>query len=246
MSIVVFLGPTLPVEEARQLLDARFLPPAQRGDVFLASLTKPSVIAIVDGFFDQVPAVWHKEILWAMSRGIQVFGAASMGALRAAELQAFGMQGVGRIFEAFSSGTLEDDDEVVLTHAAEELGYRPLSEAMVNVRATLSAAQAGGVIDEAQRLKLEGLAKAMFYPERTFAGLFSHAAQAGGLPPSTLEALKAWLPLGRVDQKREDALELLDALRTTRHRPLPAMHVELELAETNAWLALRDRLVGCP
>jgi hypothetical protein len=243
MSIVVFLGPTLPVEEARPRLDARFLAPAQRGDVFLASLTKPSAIAIVDGFFDQVPAVWHKEILYAMSLGIQVFGAASMGALRAAELHTFGMRGVGRIFEAFSSGALEDDDEVVLTHATEELGYRPLSEAMVNVRATLSAAQADGVIDEAQRLKLEGLAKAMFYPERTYARLFPLAAGAG-FPRSTLDTLRAWLPLGRVDQKRVDTLELLDVLRATRDQPPPATPVELELAETNAWLALRDTLTG--
>ena len=39
-----------------------------------------------------------------MSEGVPVFGAASMGALRAAELHEFGMRGIGRIFEAFRDG----------------------------------------------------------------------------------------------------------------------------------------------
>jgi hypothetical protein len=45
--------------------------------------------------FDSTPAVLHKEILWAMDRGVGVSGAASMGALRAAELHWYGMVGVG-------------------------------------------------------------------------------------------------------------------------------------------------------
>ena len=72
-----------------------------------------------------MPTVWHKEILWAMAQGIHVFGAASIGALRAAELDAFGMRGIGRIYEAFRDGVLEDDDEVAVLHGPEELGYPP-------------------------------------------------------------------------------------------------------------------------
>ena len=62
--------------------------------------SRPAVIGIIDGYFEIVPTVWHKEILWAMAQGIHVFGAASIGALRAAELDAFGMRGIGRIYEA--------------------------------------------------------------------------------------------------------------------------------------------------
>ena len=69
-----------------------------------------------------------------------MFGAASMGALRAAELAAFGMEGVGAIFEAFREGVLEDDDEVAVIHGPAEFGYPVLSEAMVNIRRTLSDA----------------------------------------------------------------------------------------------------------
>jgi len=42
-----------------------------------------------------------------MSRGVHVFGASSMGALRAAELAAFGMVGFGRIYDLFRTGHSE-------------------------------------------------------------------------------------------------------------------------------------------
>ena len=69
--------------------------------------------------------------------GVHVFGASSMGALRAAELHPFGMVGVGRVFEGYRAGVYEDDDEVAVVHASEEAGFAPLSEAMVNVRHAL-------------------------------------------------------------------------------------------------------------
>src|SRR6188508_3485280 len=101
-SAVVFVGPTLAIAEARAALpEARFLPPARRGDVYRACSGRPASIALIDGYFEQQLSVWHKEILWALSQGIRVYGAASMGALRAAELEAFGMVGVGTIFSLF-------------------------------------------------------------------------------------------------------------------------------------------------
>src|SRR5262245_16389942 len=112
MKAVVFLGPTLSIAEARSQLEAEFLPPAAQGDVWRVALHCSDVIGLIDGQFDHVPSVWHKEILWAMSQGIHVYGSASMGALRAAELHAFGMEGVGKVFESFRDGHLEDDDEV--------------------------------------------------------------------------------------------------------------------------------------
>ena len=95
--LVVFLGPTLSHDDARDVLDAEYRPPAAHGDVLRAALRRPRAIGLVDGVFERVPAVWHKEILFALSEGVHVYGAASMGALRAAELDAFGMRGeIGR------------------------------------------------------------------------------------------------------------------------------------------------------
>ena len=140
--VVAFLGPTLSEDEARAVLDAEYMPPAGHGDVLRAALRRPRVIAIVDGVFERTPAVWHKEILFALSEGIHVYGAASMGALRAAELDRFGMRGVGDVYRAYAEGVLEDDDEVAVAHTDAEHGFRALSDSMVDVRATLEKAVA--------------------------------------------------------------------------------------------------------
>src|SRR4051794_26348046 len=96
LRVVAFIGPTISVDDARAELacECEFRPPVGQGDVTRAVADRPDVIAIVDGYFERVPAVWHKEILWAMAEGIHVFGSSSMGALRAAELADFGMVGV--------------------------------------------------------------------------------------------------------------------------------------------------------
>ena len=100
MSVHVFLGPSLPIAEARQVLpQAVYHPPAAVGDVYrVAASGDCSVLALIDGLFQSVPAVWHKEILFALELGLRVFGASSMGALRAAELDVFGMVGVGTVY----------------------------------------------------------------------------------------------------------------------------------------------------
>ena len=213
MNAVAFLGPSLPQDQAKTFGDAILLPPARRGDIVRAiNEHDPETILIIDGYFEQVPSVWHKEILWALSQGRTVAGAASMGALRAAELDQFGMLGVGRIYQAYSCGTFapfdeafEDDDEVAVLHGPAETGYAA-TEAMVDIRATLDAARAAGVVDTDHMLLLAQTAKAQFYKRRTWGSVLK---QASGLPDKTLDAINAWLPENRVQQKRLDAIELL-------------------------------------
>ena len=243
MSVYVFLGPTLPVADARQVLDAVYLPPARQGDVYrLTQLRRPTAIGLVDGHFNQVPAVWHKEILWAISAGIAVYGAASMGALRAAELAPFGMRGVGRVFEAYRDGVLppyggepfEDDDEVAVIHAPGEAGYRPLSEAMVNIRCSLAAAADAAVIGKTTRDRLLHLAKELFYPERSYQRLLQRAASLD-LPRQELRDLAEWLPTGRRDQKREDALRLLQVIEDELRGPPAANTIKFRFQHTVQW-----------
>lgn len=212
MSIYIFAGPTLSAAEGRNLLDATFLPPAAQGDVYRVARLRPRAIGIIDGYFEHVPSIAHKEILWAMREGVQVFGSASMGALRAAELAAFGMEGVGAIFAAYMSGELEDDDEVAVAHATAEHGFRPLSTALVNIRATLAAAQEMSIIRAEIAADLLAIARSLFYPERTY-GRIMDAAVATGCNQAELNALRAWLPTGEVDQKRADAIAMLGLIR---------------------------------
>ena len=96
--------------------------------------------------FGNVPSVWHKEILFALKSGVAVCGSSSMGALRAAELHAFGMVGFGWVYRAFRRGVLQDDDEVCVLHAVPELNFEALSEAMVNIRCSLRRMRNRGLI----------------------------------------------------------------------------------------------------
>jgi hypothetical protein len=242
-AVVIFAGPTLPAADIEaRLAGATILPPAAVGDIARAARRRPRAIALVDGAFERVLPVWHKEILWVMARGVHVFGAASMGALRAAELHPFGMRGIGRIFEACSSGELEADDEVAVLHGPAEAGFAAVTEALVNVRATLARAEAEGVLAAAEAERVLSLARGTFYRERTWDALLGQAADAGFAVAA--DRLRAWLPAGRVDLKREDALRLLDALAEFLAGDPPPLRAEYAFAWTDAWDALHARIGG--
>lgn len=187
------------------------------------------------------PSVWHKEILWAMSQGIHVFGAASMGALRAAELAPFGMVGVGEIFDAFRSGRLDDDDEVAVAHGAAEHDFRALSDAMVNLRATFRGAQSAGVISAVGAELLEATAKNMPYSERRYETVLRAAAQAG-VDGAEMRALRDWVRDHRVDRKGEDARAMLECMAEQSRRGWTPMAVDYVFSHTDAWESL-ERLV---
>jgi len=240
MTIYVFMGPTLSLEAARRELDAVYLPPVAQGDVYRVCRERPGAIGIIDGYFERVPSVWHKEILWAMKEGIHVFGSASMGALRAAELAPFGMEGAGWIFEAYQDGTLTDDDEVAVAHGSAESGYRAISEAMVNIRRTLACAHASGVIGSGTHALLERVAKALFYADRSYPHLLRCAAEEGA-PTAELEAFRAWLPDGRVDQKRDDALAMLRLMHERTEAAPARKQVRYSFAHTDGWEMVRQQ-----
>ncbi|MBO0879785.1 MAG: hypothetical protein J2P17_05325 [Mycobacterium sp.] len=208
--VVVFIGPTLPLSEAREVLPgAQFLGPARRGDVTRVVLERrPAVVVLIDGLFNTVPAVVHKEILFALTSGVRVIGAASMGALRAAELCTYGMEGVGEIFRRFHSGVWDCDDEVAVTHGPAESGYRAASVALANIRIGLEQAcqrrllppgRAAGIVEEL---------RAVFYPERCWQHVFAIAHKLGASEPE-IAGLKAFVAAEAPDAKRDDAVEAL-------------------------------------
>lgn len=232
--ITLFIGPTISTEEVQSVLKCRCLPPAAQGDIYKAALDKPRVIGIVDGYFQGRLSIWHKEILWAMSQGIHVFGCSSMGALRAAELHAFGMRGVGRIFESYRDGIIEDDDEVALLHGPAETGFAQVSEPMVNVRATLTAAADAGVIDGAFSALLLWLAKATYYQNLSWKGLLG-SSEIKRYDSEQVKRLEAWLPKGRVDAKRRDAVEMLRAIGDFMAQNPAPQTVDYHFEWTHLW-----------
>lgn len=214
-AVIVFLGPTLPKAEAAELLPAAYRPPARRGDIHRALRDRCNTIVLIDGEFHGRPSVWQREILDALAEGVAVHGASSMGALRAAELHSFGMVGHGRIFEWYRDGEIEADDEVALIHGPAELGYPPLSEALVNIRATL-AAIVPSVISPDEHDSLIAHAKACYFPERSFASLLEAGPAAWS--DDRRAALAHYLRQSRIDLKRRDAIAALKSVASEPSR----------------------------
>jgi YcaO-like protein with predicted kinase domain len=233
---VIFAGPSLP--PSVRPTDPRLVwrPPARQGDVYRAALQRPAVIGLIDGYFDAVPSVQHKEILWAMERGILVYGAASIGALRAAELAEFGMRGVGWVYQMYRDGTLIDDDEVAVLHGPEEVGFMSVTESMVNIRATVTQKVRGGSLEPADADSLIAAVKEIFYQQRTKLAILAVVAELGprdvARRTSVIQALEQ-----RLEQKARDALAMVDAVRQHLALGTQPIVVDYKMANTAMWNA---------
>jgi hypothetical protein len=213
MTIIAFAGPSLPAADRAAFAGIDWRPPAEAGDLLGLDADAGSTICLIDGYFDHRPAVRHKEILLLLSRGVRLFGASSIGALRAAEMQAFGMIGIGAIFRAYARGTITGDDEVALVHADADRDWRPLSVPLVDVQATLCRARRRQAIGAAEARALLRAAASIYYVDREWSAV---CAAAGS------RAFEAWLAeAGPVSQKREDALACLRAATGKPAVPAP-------------------------
>jgi hypothetical protein len=124
---LIFSGPTFYGLDVPRCDNELWLPPAGQGDLLLGVLThNPQQIVLIDGTFFHTLSVWVKEILYALADGIRVIGASSMGAIRAAETWRYGMIGIGKIFEEYRDGTIQDDAYVAMSY--EPITYKILSE----------------------------------------------------------------------------------------------------------------------
>lgn len=210
MGIHVFTGPTAVDEAVREILPSSTIhPPAQHGDFFRSGIRSGDIAVLVDGLYHGSPPIRHKEIVDAIARGVVVVGAASMGALRAAELHQVGMIGVGKIFGMYRDGEIEADDEVAVLHT-EGPDWTVLSEALVNMRHTLHLAQAAGDLSPQEHEQLLRTAQRLHYTRRSWRSV----AAACAPDPVLLEAAQraaGFAARSRLEcnLKRQDALEAL-------------------------------------
>ncbi len=210
--------------------------PAKCGDITLAVDQGFLTIGLVDGRFEDVAAVWHKEILYALSKGVTVYGAASMGALRAAECYSFGMIGIGDVFERYAFNGLEDDAAVAQVHAPAEFGYIAFSEAMVTVDATLEKATEAGVIDFDELHYIRAVANAIFFKERSWRRIFEEVS-------TKIAHAEARIKPHICNIKRHDATLLLEAM-LGHYEPVRTINQGVYVPhwsfnETSQWLKLK-------
>lgn len=208
MAAILFAGPSLagsilPIPDGVIVRG-----PARRGDILRAAMEAPVAIGLVDGLFETTPSVWHKEIVQAIAHGVAVYGAASLGALRAAELAPYGMVGIGRIAAAYMQGAIERDDAVMVSHAPAELGHRPLTLALVDAEHAIATA----IMADGDRALLLRLARRANFRDRTWATLGADFARIRG---RAMPAVDQGLSL-----KRDDAEALLRLMAHPARAPV--------------------------
>jgi hypothetical protein len=211
MRIVVYTGTSISHSDARKILEAEYRPPVKRDDIRRLMKNPPDIIGIIDGVFFDSAAVAHREIIEALKNGITVVGGGSMGALRASELDSYGMIGVGEIYEMYKNGILESDDEVAVTFDAETL--EPLSIPLVNARRTVERAQEMGILTEEQASAIVDVARKLFYPERNYRNIVNECVKNRIIADSEKERLFDFFRKHEVDVKRQDAVLVLEKIK---------------------------------
>jgi hypothetical protein len=206
---VVFGGPSLEgVDVAATLPGAIVLPPARCGDVVGCLRLRPTTIVLIDGLYDTTPSPWHKELLWAMEEGVGVVGAASMGALRAAELESFGVVGVGAVFDAYRSGIEAADDAVaVLQHTVSGRDVA-VTEATVEIEDAVRRLVASGVVSAGEAALVATETRRRHFSERSLAGALE--AALGSTRARSILADPTLESIVRHSLKRADALAALE------------------------------------
>ena len=209
MSIIIYTGLSLSFEDAKKMLDAEYLPPVKRGDIYelLEKRDDIEIIGIIDGVFHQSPAVAHKEILEALKQNITVVGGSSMGALRACELYPFGMIGVGNIFEDYKNGVIESDDDVAVSLNPET--YEQMSESWINMKYNFEFAVEDNIITQSQCNELLKIAKDTYYPKRSF----NYVIKKSSLNDNEKTELINYIHSKQFDIKNQDAKKVIEYIK---------------------------------
>ena len=212
---IVYLGPTLSREEAIKILDADYRDPAKKGDFLMLSRDsdEKKYVGFVDGVFlhDYPPSpieVYHL----ATRKNIELIGASSLGALRAVELEKFGMKGIGKIFQLYKNGIINADDEVAVTFVRENNILQ--SEAMIDIRFNLFLAYKKGIITNQTKMRFAKIAKNIYFPFRNYEDIIKLTHQQFPSIYNELESFRSYILKNRDSLKARDAIKLLKYLKT--------------------------------
>jgi len=212
---IVYLGPTLSREEAIKILDADYRDPAKKGDFLMLSRDsdEKKYVGFVDGVFlhDYPPSpieVYHL----ATRKNIELIGASSLGALRAVELEKFGMKGIGKIFQLYKNGIINADDEVAVTFVRENNILQ--SEAMIDIRFNLFLAYKKGIITNQTKKRFAKIAKNIYFPFRNYEDIIKLTQQQFPSIHNELDSFRSYILKNRDSLKARDAIKLLKYLKT--------------------------------
>jgi TfuA protein len=211
---IIFLGPSLSHEKARKIFQADFRGPAKKGDLLRVSsiIDDTTIVGLVDALFLQDYPPSPIEVYQLMlNKNIQLFGAASLGALRAVELEKFGMIGIGKIFELYKKGKLTADDEVAVTFIEGE--HQLQSEAMIDIRFNLFLAYKSGIINVITKKTLAKIAKSIYFPYRNYTNIIDQTEKQYPALSHDLQSFRTYIMKNRQSLKERDTIKLINHVK---------------------------------
>ncbi|MHB8272600.1 TfuA-like protein [Bradyrhizobium sp.] len=220
MKTIVFSGPSIAESEVLKLAAVTHAPPIRRGD--LAGAEDYDVFVILDGEFGQNMSVSPKEILGLLERGKTVIGAASMGALRASELDRSGMIGTGWVYDYFRRCAVRRDADVALVYSP--FDFKPMTVPMVDVEYWMEQASAAGLIGARERARLLKVVRDIFFADRSLDRLMDAARRAIG--GDMLDTLLACCGGAIPNVKAVDAAEAIRLCTSLTERREPGQPVK--------------------
>lgn len=220
---IIFVGPSLSLQKARKIFDADYRGPAKKGDLLglsassLVSLkNRPNAInfvGLIDGLFLQDYPPTPIEVFQLLSnKNFRVVGGASIGALRAVELEKFGMVGIGKIFELFKSGTTNADDEVAVTfHPGDGVSIQ--SEAMIDIRFNLFIAHKKNIITKRTKHIIAKTAKSIYFPYRNYSNVIEETRTKFPELSRQLDSFSSYINHHRLSLKEIDAIKVIKYIK---------------------------------
>ena len=212
---IIFLGPSLSHEKARKIFQADFRGPAKKGDLLRASgdIDDSTIVCLVDALFLQDYPPSPIEVYQLMlNKNIKLYGAASLGALRAVELEKFGMIGMGKIFELYKKGKLTADDEVAVTFVEGE--HQLQSEAMIDIRFNLFLAHRTGIINEITKKTIAKVAKNIYFPYRNYTDILDQTEKQYPAVSKDLKSFRTYIIKNRQSLKERDTIKLINYVKS--------------------------------
>lgn len=219
---IIFIGPSLNHDKARRIFQADYRAPAKKGDLMMLltsysnSTEEPNstnFVGLVDGLFLQDYPPTPIEVYQLLSnKNFHVVGGASIGALRAIELEKFGMVGIGKIFELFRNGATDADDEVAVTFQ-QGAGGDIQSEAMIDIRFNLFVACRKQIIADRVKRAIAKTAKSIYFPYRNYTHVLEQTRLDFPELSTQLDSFSAYINENRLSLKEHDAIKVVEYIK---------------------------------
>jgi TfuA protein len=220
---IIFIGPSLSLQKARKIFDADYRGPAKKGDLLvlsassLISLKNQSntinFVGLIDGLFLQDYPPTPIEVFQLLSnKNFRVVGGASIGALRAVELEKFGMVGIGKVFELFKNGATNADDEVAVTFHLGD-GASIQSEAMIDIRFNLFIAYKKNIITKRTKHIIAKTAKSIYFPYRNYSNVIEETRTKFPELSRELDSFSSYINHHRLSLKEIDAIKVIKYIK---------------------------------